>query len=99
MLARARHFIDQRPAATQPASDGKQTPYRGHPALVAQHATASCCRSCLATWLGIEKGAALTEAEKRRIEASLRRWPPARPGRPTPEKERPLLPGRRGLTI
>ena len=24
--------------------DGKQTPYKGHPVFIAQHATACCCR-------------------------------------------------------
>lgn len=28
-------------------NDGKQTPMRGHPVFIAQHATATCCRSCL----------------------------------------------------
>ncbi|VFT76303.1 Uncharacterised protein [Klebsiella aerogenes] len=26
---------------------GKQTPMRGHPVFIAQHATATCCRGCL----------------------------------------------------
>ncbi len=30
--------------------DGKQTPYRGHPVFIAQHATATCCRECLHKW-------------------------------------------------
>lgn len=36
-----------------PANDGKQTPMRGHPVFIAQHATATCCRGCLAKWHNI----------------------------------------------
>jgi Domain of unknown function (DUF4186) len=45
-----RHADDltaKRVAPARPRNDGKQTPYRGHPVFVAQHATATCCRSCL----------------------------------------------------
>ncbi len=35
--------------------DGKQTPYRGHPVFVAQHATATCCRKCMNKWYGISE--------------------------------------------
>ena len=30
--------------------DGKQTPFKGHPVFIAQHATATCCRECLYKW-------------------------------------------------
>jgi len=33
--------------------DGKQTPYKGHPVFIAQHATGVCCRKCLKKWHGI----------------------------------------------
>ena len=39
-------FVDQRLAPAQPRKDGKQTPWGGHPVFRAQHATATCCRSC-----------------------------------------------------
>jgi hypothetical protein len=74
VLAHARDFIDQRLGAAEPANDGKQTPYRGHPVFVAQHATATCCRGCLAKWHGIAKGRALEEADKARILAVIERW-------------------------
>ena len=35
----ARDFIAKRLAPAVIANDGKQTPYRGHPVFVAQHAT------------------------------------------------------------
>lgn len=64
VLGQARVFIEKRLAAADPANDGKQTPFRGHPVFVAQHATATCCRGCLATWHGIERGHALGVAEQ-----------------------------------
>jgi hypothetical protein len=36
---------------------------RGHPVFVAQHATATCCRGCIAKWHRIEKGRALRAEE------------------------------------
>jgi hypothetical protein len=49
-LKHARALIAQRLAPAVPAEDGRQTPYRGHPVFVAQHATATCCRGCLEEW-------------------------------------------------
>lgn len=43
--------------------DGKQTPMRGHPVFVAQHATATCCRECLHKWHHIEKTHILNDNE------------------------------------
>ena len=37
-------FINQR-LKTKPTNDGKQTPMKGHPVFIAQHACACCCRS------------------------------------------------------
>ena len=56
-------FIETRIAPRFPKNDGKQTPMRGHPVFVAQHATATCCRGCIQKWHGIEKGNALTHGE------------------------------------
>ena len=58
----AYQFINTRIATEIPKKDGKQTPMRGHPAFIAQHATANCCRGCISKWHGIEKGRALDEA-------------------------------------
>jgi hypothetical protein len=49
-------FIKTRIAPQNPKKDGKQTPMRGYPVFVAQHATATCCRSCIQKWHGIKKG-------------------------------------------
>ena len=40
-------FIRDRVAPAEPANDGKQTPMRGYPVFIAQHATATCCRVCI----------------------------------------------------
>jgi predicted Fe-S protein YdhL (DUF1289 family) len=74
VLEHARRFIDQRLAPGSPARDGKQTPYRGHPVFVAQHATATCCRACLQQWHGIARGRPLSPAEREHVLAVLERW-------------------------
>jgi hypothetical protein len=54
-------FISKRIAPRYPKNDGKQTPMRGHPVFIAQHATATCCRSCIQKWHGIKKGKELSD--------------------------------------
>lgn len=67
-------LIAKRLAPAEPYKDGRQTPYRGHPVFVAQHATATCCRSCLERWHGIPKGRALTRVEHLYVVDVIRRW-------------------------
>jgi hypothetical protein len=62
--AHAHDLIAKRLAPAAPRNDGKQTPYRGHPVFVAQHATATCCRSCLARNHGIAPGRELSDEEQ-----------------------------------
>jgi hypothetical protein len=47
---------------------------RGHPVFVAQHATATCCRSCLAKWHHIPAARELDEAETAHVLAAIRHW-------------------------
>ena len=55
-------FINKRLKPTYPKNDGKQTPMKQvHPVFIAQHATATCCRSCLEKWHHIPKGKELTQ--------------------------------------
>ena len=70
----ARDLISQRLAPAEPYKDGKQTPYRGHPVFVAQHATATCCRTCLQRWHQIPKGRDLTREERRYVVDVICRW-------------------------
>ena len=74
ILAHARDFIAQRLAPAHPVKDGRQTPFRGHPVFVAQHATGTCCRSCLSKWHGIPQGRVLTVEEQHHIVATIGRW-------------------------
>jgi hypothetical protein len=74
VLAHGRDFIGRRLAPANPAGDGKQTPFRGHPVFVAQHATATCCRGCLAKWHAIPRGHPLTIAEQDYVLAVIERW-------------------------
>ena len=70
----AYQFISTRVAPAIPKNDGKQTPMRGHPVFIAQHATATCCRKCIKKWQGVEKGRALTEAEVDYTVALIMGW-------------------------
>lgn len=70
----ARDLIAQRLAPAEPDKDGRQTPYRGHPVFVAQHATATCCRSCLQRWHHIPKGRELSRDERAYVVDVICRW-------------------------
>ncbi|MFL5538806.1 MAG: DUF4186 domain-containing protein [Longimicrobiaceae bacterium] len=74
VLRHAAELIASRLAPAQPPNDGKQTPMRGHPVFLAQHATGTCCRGCLAKWHGIPKGRELTEEERRYVVSVIARW-------------------------
>ncbi len=43
-------FVNKRLKPALILNDGKQTPYKGHPVFIAQHATSCCCRKCLNKW-------------------------------------------------
>lgn len=70
----ARSLIDSRLAPAEPEKDGRQTPWGGHPVFRAQHATATCCRTCLERNHGIRAGHELTPAERERVVAIICRW-------------------------
>lgn len=59
----AYYFIQNRLSDTSKVRDGAQTPMKGHPVFIAQHATATCCRGCLNKWYKIEKNRLLTNHE------------------------------------
>lgn len=70
----AADFVSKRLAPENPDKDGKQTPMRGHPVFIAQHASACCCRSCLEKWHHIPSGKVLDDAEQRYIVDVLMDW-------------------------
>lgn len=67
-------FINKRIAPMVIPNDGKQTPMKGHPVFIAQHATATCCRSCLYKWHHIPKNIQLTEEEINYIVKIIMDW-------------------------
>ena len=70
----AEDFVRTRLAPAQIPNDGKQTPMRGHPVFVAQHACACCCRGCLQKWYRIPKGVPLTPEIQDGIVRLLMAW-------------------------
>ena len=70
----ARDFIEKRLAPAFPRNDGKQTPMRGHPVFIAQHATACCCRGCLYKWHKIPKNIELSKEQKDYIVEVIMTW-------------------------
>ncbi len=72
--SQARKIVAERLAPANPPSDGSQTPMRGHPVFVAQHATATCCRGCLEKWHGIAKGHAFTPEETDYVVEMILGW-------------------------
>ncbi|WP_072395249.1 DUF4186 domain-containing protein [Hyphomicrobium sp. CS1GBMeth3] len=91
VLDHARSFIEGRLAPANPVHDGKQTPFRGHPVFVAQHATATCCRGCLAKWHDIPRGQPLDGAAQAYILAVIEKWLRQQGGEDTGPAEPRLL--------
>lgn len=67
-------FVAKRLAPAYIPNDGKQTPMRGHPVFLAQHATGCCCRGCFYKWHHISAGRALTKDEQAYAVAVLMAW-------------------------
>lgn len=80
ILEHGRQFLHDRLAPAEPKNDGRQTPMRGHPIFIAQHATAACCRGCLEKWHGIPAGRPLTDEEIDYVLGVLARWLASPPG-------------------
>lgn len=72
--AHAYDFINSRLSDTSKIPDGKQTPTKGHPVFIAQHATATCCRECLYKWHKIEKDRLLTQSEIDYVVDIIMQW-------------------------
>ena len=70
----AEDFVQSRLAPAHPMNDGRQTPMRGHPVFVAQHATATCCRGCLNKWWKVPVGVQLSEVRQRKIVRLIMAW-------------------------
>lgn len=70
----AQDFVKTRLSSWNIINDGKQTPMRGHPVFIAQHATATCCRGCLYKWHRIEQNKELNVKEQKFIVALIMEW-------------------------
>jgi hypothetical protein len=67
-------FVTKRLADTSNVTDGKQTPMKGHPVFIAQHATGTCCRSCLEKWHHIRKNKNMTEDDIKYVVDIIMSW-------------------------
>ena len=67
-------FILGRIAGDNILNDGKQTPMKGHPVFIAQHACACCCRGCLEKWYHIPKDRKMTSEEVEYVVNILMKW-------------------------
>ena len=70
----AADFVAKRLAPAYIPNDGKQTPMRGHPVFLAQHATGCCCRGCFFKWHHIPPRRALTPEEQHYAVSVLMTW-------------------------
>ena len=70
----AYEIIEKRLSGKEIKNDGKQTPMKGHPVFIAQHATATCCRDCLYKWHKIPKNKELNTKEKEYIVDIIMMW-------------------------
>ena len=70
----ARDFIRDRIAPAEPKNDGKQTPMKGHPVFIAQHATATCCRGCIEKWHNFSQYRELTSSEQEYLVSIIMEW-------------------------
>ena len=67
-------FISNRLAPEVILNDGKQTPMRGHPVFIAQHATATCCRGCIEKWHKFPQHRQLTQSEQKYLVSVIMEW-------------------------
>lgn len=70
----AADFVNKRLAPANPKNDGRQTPTKGHPVFIAQHACGCNDRSALEQFFGIEKGRELSDDEAERVVDVILRW-------------------------
>ena len=70
----ATDFVNKRLAPANPKNDGRQTPTKGHPVFIAQHACGCNDRISLEEFFGYEKGRELTDKEVTRIVDAILRW-------------------------
>ncbi|MBG0768794.1 DUF4186 domain-containing protein [Methanococcus maripaludis] len=67
-------FLNARIKPESIKNDGKQTPMKGHPVFIAQHATATCCRGCVQKWHKIPKNKELSDIEVEYLVGLIMFW-------------------------
>ena len=67
-------FINTRLSKYNNEKDGKQTPTKGHPVFIAQHATATCCRGCIEKWHKFPQHRELTQTEQEYLVSVIMEW-------------------------
>ena len=67
-------FVASRLAPAVIPNDGKQTPMRGHPVFIAQHATATCCRGCIYKWHKMRPGKELSKVQQEYLVDVIMTW-------------------------
>jgi hypothetical protein len=91
----AADFVASRLAPAETQNDGKQTPMRGHPVFIAQHATATCCRGCLEKWHNIPAHTKMSKNQQDYTVTIIMHWlniemqrpaPAAKPRKPKQKK-------------
>ena len=74
IASHAHDMLRSRVGQARPDHDGRQTPWKGHPVFTAQHATATCCRGCIAQWHHIPEGRKLSDDEINRLADLIMAW-------------------------
>ena len=70
----AADFVNKRLAPANPKNDGRQTPTKGHPVFIAQHACGCNDRDSVQEFFGYEKGRELTDDEVDMVVDVILRW-------------------------
>ena len=70
----ATDFVNKRIAPAHPKNDGRQTPAKGHPVFIAQHATGCNDRDSLEKFFGIKKGTELSAKQVDLVVDVILRW-------------------------
>ena len=74
IIEHAYDIINKRLVLLVILNDGKQTPMKGHPVFIAQHAIGNCCRFCLYKLHNVNKNKKLNDNEINCIVSIIISW-------------------------
>lgn len=69
-----RDFVNKRLQPANPRNDGRQTPTKGHPVFIAQHATGTGSRKSMEEFHGIPVGVPLNDEQIEWVNEVILRW-------------------------